>query len=84
MKGDPDWTYYDEPLMEDLIELRDVRKSFGNTQIIRGVNRAVHQGERHAVIGPNGAGKSTLFRMITGAEPPDEGTITLGDSAGSA
>ena len=44
----------------------DVRKSFGRTSIINGVNLASARGERHAIIGPNGAGKSTLFNLISG------------------
>ena len=52
--------------MSAAIELRDVRKNFGPTEIIRGVNLSIADGERHAVIGPNGAGKSTLFNLITG------------------
>jgi branched-chain amino acid transport system ATP-binding protein len=46
------------------VELRDVRKSFGKTEIIRGANLIVAPGERVAIIGPNGAGKSTLFNLI--------------------
>ncbi|MEY2801177.1 MAG: hypothetical protein RL513_761, partial [Pseudomonadota bacterium] len=42
------------------LELKDLRKSFGKTEIIRGANLVVNAGERVAVIGPNGAGKSTL------------------------
>jgi ABC-type branched-subunit amino acid transport system ATPase component len=48
------------------VELRDVRKSFGKTEIIRGASLAVQPGERVAIIGPNGAGKSTLFNLISG------------------
>jgi branched-chain amino acid transport system ATP-binding protein len=48
------------------LELRDLRKSFGKTEIIRGVNMAVNPGERVAIIGPNGAGKSTLFNLLNG------------------
>jgi len=48
------------------VELKDVRKSFGKTEIIRGANLAVAAGERIAIIGPNGAGKSTLFNLISG------------------
>jgi branched-chain amino acid transport system ATP-binding protein len=65
------------PTASPAIDLRDVRKSFGNTQIIRGVNLAVHQGERHAVIGPNGAGKSTLFNLISGRFGVSSGVILL-------
>ena len=59
------------------IALRGVRKSFGNTEIIRGVDLAVHKGERHAVIGPNGAGKSTLFNLISGRFGVSSGSILL-------
>jgi branched-chain amino acid transport system ATP-binding protein len=59
------------------IELRAVGKSFGNTAIIRGVDLAIPQGERHAIIGPNGAGKSTLFNLISGRYPVSQGDILL-------
>jgi branched-chain amino acid transport system ATP-binding protein len=60
------------------LELKDVRKSFGKTEIIRGVNLAVQAGERVAVIGPNGAGKSTLFNLISGRFGLSSGEILLG------
>jgi len=59
------------------IELRDVRKSFGKSEIIRGASLAVPAGERHAVIGPNGAGKSTLFNLISGRFGVTSGDILL-------
>src|SRR5450755_4644215 len=59
------------------LELQAVCKSFGNTAIIRGVDLAIPQGERHAVIGPNGAGKSTLFNLISGRYPVSGGEILL-------
>ena len=59
------------------LELRDVRKSFGKTEIIRGANLAVREGERVALIGPNGAGKSTLFNLISGRMAPSSGEIVL-------
>ena len=61
----------------DILTLTDVRKSFGDAQIIRGVNLAVRAGERHAVIGPNGAGKSTLFHLMSGSFAPTSGDISL-------
>jgi branched-chain amino acid transport system ATP-binding protein len=59
------------------LKLADVRKNFGKTEIIRGVNLDIAQGERHAVIGPNGAGKSTLFNLISGRFPVSGGDIQL-------
>ena len=59
------------------VELRDVRKSFGKTEIIRGANLVVQPGERVAIIGPNGAGKSTLFNLISGRLHPTSGDITV-------
>jgi branched-chain amino acid transport system ATP-binding protein len=59
------------------LELRDLRKSFGKTEIIRGASLAVNAGERVAVIGPNGAGKSTLFNLISGRFAPTSGEVLL-------
>ena len=59
------------------LELRDLRKSFGKTEIIRGANLAVAPGERVAIIGPNGAGKSTLFNLISGRFAPTSGDVIL-------
>src|SRR5437879_4750921 len=59
------------------IELVDVRKSFGPTEIIRGVSWELRSGERHGMIGPNGAGKSTLFNLISGRFLPSSGAIRL-------
>ena len=59
------------------LELRNLRKSFGKTEIIRGANLAVNPGERVAIIGPNGAGKSTLFNLISGRFAPTSGQLLL-------
>jgi branched-chain amino acid transport system ATP-binding protein len=59
------------------LQLTDVKKAFGKTEIIRGVNLTINQGERHAVIGPNGAGKSTLFNLISGRFGLSSGDIAL-------
>jgi branched-chain amino acid transport system ATP-binding protein len=63
--------------MSYALELKDLRKSFGKTEIIRGANLAVQAGERVAIIGPNGAGKSTLFNLISGRFGPTSGEILL-------
>ena len=60
-----------------LLELRDLRKSFGALPVIQGVNLDVFAGARHALIGPNGAGKSTLFNLISGMFAPSGGEIHL-------
>ena len=62
---------------EYALELKDLRKSFGRAEIIRGANLAVAPGERVAIIGPNGAGKSTLFNLISGRFGPSSGQILL-------
>ena len=59
------------------LELQGVRKRFGRTEVIRGVDLAVARGERHAIIGPNGAGKSTLFNLASGRFPVSDGRILL-------
>ncbi len=59
------------------VELKQVSKSFGKTEIIRGCDLAVVAGERVAIIGPNGAGKSTLFNLISGRFGPTSGQILL-------
>ena len=59
------------------LELKDLRKSFGKTEIIRGINLAVPPGERVGIIGPNGAGKSTLFNLISGRFEPTSGDVLL-------
>jgi len=57
------------------LSLKDVRKNFGPTEIIRGVDLDIKLGERHAIIGPNGAGKTTLFNLIAGTVRTDAGSI---------
>ena len=59
------------------LELKDLRKSFGKSEIIRGINMAIPSGERVGIIGPNGAGKSTLFNLISGRFEPTSGQVLL-------
>ena len=59
------------------LELKDLCKSFGKTEIIRGTQLVVQAGERVAIIGPNGAGKSTLFNLISGRLLPSSGQVLL-------
>lgn len=63
--------------MSYALELKNLCKSFGKTEIIRGADLAVRAGERVALIGPNGAGKSTLFNLISGRLAPTSGEVHL-------
>ncbi len=58
-----------------ILSLKDVKKNFGITEIIRGVSLDIVEGEKHAIIGPNGAGKSTLFHLISGRYNVTDGSI---------
>ena len=63
--------------MTPILDIRGLTKKFGQTEIIRGIDLAVNEGERVAVIGPNGAGKSTLFHLISGRLTPSGGEVLL-------
>ena len=63
-----------------MLELRNVCKWFGGLPALQDVSFCMEPGQVTALIGPNGAGKSTLFKMITGEETPDAGTIEIGDT----
>ncbi|WP_424811261.1 energy-dependent translational throttle protein EttA [Roseococcus sp. YIM B11640] len=63
-----------------VIEAEGLRKAYGNRLLIDDLSFKLPPGGIVGVIGPNGAGKTTLFRMITGNETPDAGTLTVGDS----
>ncbi|MCL2084280.1 MAG: ABC-F family ATP-binding cassette domain-containing protein [Oscillospiraceae bacterium] len=59
------------------IDLRDVHKSFGGQSVLRGLSFSVTAGEHIGIVGPNGAGKTTLLRLLTGAETPDSGAVSI-------
>jgi sulfate-transporting ATPase len=63
-----------------VVEARDVSKGYGNLMLVENMSFALPPGGIVGVIGPNGAGKTTLFRMITGQETPDSGTIRSGET----
>ncbi|KGJ14147.1 energy-dependent translational throttle protein EttA [Paracoccus sanguinis] len=63
-----------------VIEVSGLTKAFGDKLLIEGLDFSLPPGGIVGVIGPNGAGKSTLFKMLTGAEKPDAGEITFGDT----
>ena len=63
-----------------VVEARGVRKGYGDNLLIDGLDFTLPRGGIVGVIGPNGAGKTTLFRMITGQEKPDDGTLRIGET----
>lgn len=63
-----------------VVEAKDLAKSYGDNVLFEGVNFTLPPGGIVGVIGPNGAGKTTLFRLITGVEQPDAGTLRVGDT----
>ncbi|ODT16621.1 MAG: energy-dependent translational throttle protein EttA [Kaistia sp. SCN 65-12] len=69
-----------ERLGDKVIEVEGLSKSYGDRLLIDNLSFKLPPGGIVGVIGPNGAGKSTLFKMITGEEQPDSGSITLGDT----
>ena len=69
------------PRLGDIVvEARGLKKGYGENLLIDGLDFTLPRGGIVGVIGPNGAGKTTLFRMITGAEKPDAGTLKIGDT----
>ncbi|GGF75650.1 energy-dependent translational throttle protein EttA [Alteromonas lipolytica] len=69
-----------ERLGDKVIEVEHLKKSYGDRILIDDMTFTVPKGAIVGIIGPNGAGKSTLFRMLTGKEQPDSGTVTIGDT----
>lgn len=67
-------------LGKKVLEAVNVKKCYGDRVLVENMNFMLPAGGIVGVIGPNGAGKTTLFKMITGEESPDDGTLTIGDS----
>ncbi len=63
-----------------LVSVKDLHKSFGPKDVIRGVSLDIHEGEVLAIIGISGCGKSTLLRLMSGLEKPNSGEVYLGDA----
>src|SRR5215467_6802670 len=61
------------------VTLKAVRKSFGSTEVVHGVDVAIEDGEFCVLVGPSGCGKSTLLRMIAGLEEISGGEVRIGD-----
>jgi len=69
-----------ERLGNEVIEFKDLSKSYGDRLLIDKLNFKIPAGAIVGIIGPNGAGKSTLFRMLAGREQPDSGELVLGST----
>ena len=67
-------------LGDQVIEVDGLRKGFGDRLLIEDLTFSLPRSGIVGIIGPNGAGKTTLFRMLVGQEPPDAGSITIGDT----
>lgn len=63
------------------LEIRNVHKSFGGQEVLKGINLSLAPSRVHALLGPNGAGKSTLLSCLSGAIMPDDGDIVVGGTA---
>lgn len=63
--------------METILELKNIRKSFGHKEILKGIDLSVKEGEIISVLGPSGCGKSTLLNIIAGILPLDEGSVWI-------
>ena len=68
-----------EPSAHPIVSVRDLRKSFGTTPVLKGVSFDVAKGEVICIIGPSGSGKSTILRCINGLVPIDSGSIRVAD-----
>jgi ATP-binding cassette ChvD family protein len=67
-------------LGNDVVNARELRKAYGDKLLFDGLTFSLPRGGIVGIIGPNGAGKTTLFRMITGSETPDAGSLTVGET----
>ncbi len=70
--------------MRNLVNLKDVTKGYGSRTVLRDVTLGINAGERIGIVGGNGQGKSTLMRLISGAETPDAGAVTVTGGVGAA
>ena len=63
---------------EPIVEYKDIHKSFGDVEVLKGIDLDVRQGEKLALIGPSGSGKTTIIRLLMTLEKPTSGVILVG------
>ncbi len=63
-----------------MISLRNIRKSFGNLEVLKGIDLDIQQGEMVSIVGPSGAGKTTLLQIMGTLDRPNEGTLRIADT----
>ncbi len=70
----------DKIKQKPIVTYEDVHKSFGDVEVLKGINLQIKPGEKLALIGPSGSGKTTIIRMLMTLEEPTEGNIIVGDN----
>ncbi|MCC5942804.1 MAG: ABC transporter ATP-binding protein [Balneolaceae bacterium] len=63
-----------------MIEIKELKKSFGSLEVLKGINLTIPKGQATGIVGPNGAGKTTLIKTILGLVKPDSGTIRVNET----
>ena len=63
---------------EEILKIENLKKSFGRTEVLKGINMTVYRNEIISVLGPSGCGKSTLLNIIAGMLIPDGGSVSVG------
>ena len=67
-------------MSEAIIQLKNIKKSYGHHDVLKGVNMEVNKGDIYGLVGKNGAGKTTIFKMILGLSRIDEGEVSIAGS----
>ena len=63
-----------------MISLRNIHKSFGNLEVLKGIDLDIQKGEMVSIVGPSGAGKTTLLQIMGTLDRPNEGTLTIANT----
>ena len=63
-----------------MIEIKNIHKSFGQLEVLKGIDLSIKKGEIVSIVGPSGAGKTTLLQIIGTLDKPNEGEVTINDT----